>query len=77
MTAGPAASTPRASHPGGASRRLAGGADFGRRFMRHREGLLGLAIIGGFAVLAIAPELFVGPLQSVITATGSRLEPPG
>ena len=29
-----------------------------------------------FAVLAIAPTLFVGPLETVTTATGGRLEPP-
>ena len=29
-----------------------------------------------FTVLAIAPQLFVGPLETVVTATGGRLEPP-
>jgi hypothetical protein len=50
--------------------------DFWRRFLRRREGVLGIAIIGFFAGLAIAPELFVGPLQTVTTATGGRLQPP-
>ena len=45
--------------------------------MRRREGVVGLAIIGFFAALAVAPDLFAGPLQTVTTATGARLEPPG
>jgi peptide/nickel transport system permease protein len=50
--------------------------DFGRRFFRRREGVLGIVIIGFFAGLATAPDLFAGPLQTVITATGGRLQPP-
>jgi peptide/nickel transport system permease protein len=51
--------------------------DFGRRFVRHREGLLGLAIIAFFAGLAIVPDVVAGPLETVTTATGGRLQPPG
>lgn len=49
---------------------------FGRRFARRGDGVLGLAILSIFAVLALAPQLFVGPLQTVTTATGTPLEPP-
>jgi len=44
--------------------------------VRRPEGLLGLVIIVFFAVLAIAPEVFVGPLETATTASGDRLEPP-
>jgi peptide/nickel transport system permease protein len=57
-------------------RRLDRAREFGRRFVHHREGVLGLAIIGLFGGLAIVPDLLVGPLQTVITATGGRLQPP-
>ena len=56
--------------------RVAGWRDFGRRFLGRREGLIGLAIILFFSILAIAPSFFVGPLETVTTATGGRLEPP-
>ncbi len=36
----------------------------------------GVAILAFFAVLAIAPVFFVGPLETATTATGARLEPP-
>jgi peptide/nickel transport system permease protein len=38
--------------------------------------MLGAAILVFFGVLAMAPELFVGPLQTVVTATGGRLQSP-
>ena len=44
--------------------------------MRRREGLAGLAIIGFFVALAIFPEFFAGPLQTVTSASGGRLQPP-
>jgi peptide/nickel transport system permease protein len=47
-----------------------------RRFASHRSGVLGLLILATFAVLALAPELFVGPLQTVTTATGDSLVGP-
>jgi peptide/nickel transport system permease protein len=50
--------------------------DFARRFSRRRDGLIGLAILLFFSVLAIAPALIVGPLETVTTASGTALEPP-
>ena len=47
------------------------------RFARRRDGLIGGLILLAFAVLAIAPDLFVGQLESVVTATGDRFDPPG
>lgn len=49
---------------------------FARRYAGRADGVFGLIILTGFAVLAMAPELFVGPLESVITATGRAFEPP-
>ena len=56
--------------------RVAGARTFGRRFASRKDGVLGLAILIVFAVLALAPTLFVGPLQTPVTATGAPLEPP-
>jgi peptide/nickel transport system permease protein len=47
-----------------------------RRLIRRPEGLFGVVILAIFTALAIAPSLFVGPLQTAVTATGGRLEPP-
>ncbi len=49
---------------------------FLRQVASRRTGLVGLLILVFFAVLAIVPDLVVGPLQTVTTATGDRLEPP-
>ena len=49
---------------------------FGARYVRRGDGVVGLAILLVFAVLAIAPSVFVGPLETATTATGSSLEPP-
>ncbi len=38
--------------------------------------MIGAVILAMFAVLALAPDLFVGPLQTVTTATGGPLDPP-
>jgi peptide/nickel transport system permease protein len=46
------------------------------RALRRTDGVVGVAILTVFAVLAIAPELFVGQLESVVSATGKALEPP-
>ena len=51
-------------------------ADFLRRFAGRRDGLVGGSILLVFTILAIAPWLFVGPLESVVTATGGRFEAP-
>jgi peptide/nickel transport system permease protein len=55
---------------------MAGWRDFGRRYLRRPEGVIGLLIILFFAVLAIAPNILVGPLETATTATGARLDPP-
>jgi peptide/nickel transport system permease protein len=47
-----------------------------RRVARRPDGLAGIVILGFFMVLAAVPELLVGPLQTAVTATGGRLEPP-
>ena len=47
-----------------------------RELLRQRSGLVGIVVLLAFTVLAIAPELFVGPLQTAATATGPRLQPP-
>jgi len=49
---------------------------FAGRFARRSDGVLGLSILLVFTVLAIAPAFFVGPLESVTTASGGPLEPP-
>ena len=56
--------------------RVRGWRDFWSRFVRRKDGIIGLLILGFFAALALAPSFFVGPLQTVTTATGGRLEPP-
>jgi len=50
--------------------------DFARRFLRRRDGVAGLVILLFFTALAVAPALFVGPLETVTTASGTALEPP-
>jgi peptide/nickel transport system permease protein len=49
---------------------------FARRFAGRADGVVGLAILLFFSVLALAPSLIVGPLETVTTATGTSLEPP-
>ena len=49
---------------------------FGRRFMRRSDGVIGLAILLVFAVVAVFPTLFVGSLETATTASGTSLEPP-
>jgi peptide/nickel transport system permease protein len=44
--------------------------------VRRPEGLIGLVILAVFVVLAAAPNLIVGPLQTAVTASGGRLKPP-
>jgi peptide/nickel transport system permease protein len=50
--------------------------DFVARFGRRRDGLLGAVILLFFVVLAIAPDLLVGPLESVVSASGKHFEAP-
>lgn len=49
---------------------------FARRFSTRRDGLVGLALLLVFTVLAVAPELFVGKLENVTTASATALAPP-
>ena len=58
---------------GRAGRRARG---FLERVLGRSDGLVGIAILSVFTLLAIAPDLFVGPLQTIVTATGKPLEPP-
>ena len=60
----------------GARWRLRNARQFARRFAARRDGVVGAAILVLFALLALAPQLFVGALQTVTTATGGPLEPP-
>lgn len=50
--------------------------DFAAQFLGRGDGLVGLAILLVFALLALFPDLFVGPLQSVTSATGEPLQGP-
>ncbi len=56
--------------------RLRNARAFGRRYAARTDGVVGAAILVLFAALALAPALFVGPLQTVTIATGTALEPP-
>ena len=76
MTAGQAAAAGRGRPTTRWGLRVAGWRDFGRRFLRRPEGRIGLIIIAFFTIVAIAPNVFAGPLETVTTASGGRLEPP-
>jgi len=65
--------TPIPSRRGATIRRAAG---FSGQFLTRGDGLGGFVILAVFAVLALAPTLFVGPLENVITASGQPLQPP-
>jgi peptide/nickel transport system permease protein len=56
--------------------RLRNARQFARRYARRQDGVVGAVILLVFAVLAIAPTLIVGPLETVTTATGAPFEPP-
>jgi peptide/nickel transport system permease protein len=56
--------------------RLRGIRSFTVRFLSRPDGQVGSLIMLVFAILALAPELFVGPLETAITATGRRLAAP-
>lgn len=49
---------------------------FMRQFGRRRDGVVGIVVLAVFALLALAPSVFVGPLQTATTATGASLEGP-
>jgi peptide/nickel transport system permease protein len=57
-------------------RRLASSGDLLRRLLRRPDGLVGGVILVVFALLAVVPDLLVGPLQTAVTAVGPRLSPP-
>ena len=56
--------------------RLRNACEFLGRYAQRKDGVVGAVILLVFAVLALAPQLFVGPLQTVTTATGASLDPP-
>ena len=56
--------------------RLRNAREFLGRYAQRKDGVVGAVILLVFAVLALAPQLFVGPLQPVTTATGASLDPP-
>ena len=56
--------------------RIRGGRAFGRRFLRRRDGLVGISVLLFFSILAVAPQLFVGPLETVTTSSGQSFEAP-
>jgi peptide/nickel transport system permease protein len=58
------------------ARPVGGVLTFARRLLRRPDGYAGVAILAVFTVLAIIPEILVGPLQTAITAEGPRLSPP-
>jgi peptide/nickel transport system permease protein len=50
--------------------------DLLRALLRRPSGLIGILILLVFSVLALVPDLFVGELETAVTATGERLQPP-
>jgi peptide/nickel transport system permease protein len=67
---------PMAEAPVLARRRGAGAWDVFRQLLRRPNGFAGVLILAVFGVLAIAPNFLVGPLETAVTATGGRLQPP-
>lgn len=47
-----------------------------RGLLRHPSGLVGIVILTVFIFLALVPDLLVGKLETAVTATGGRLQPP-
>jgi peptide/nickel transport system permease protein len=60
----------------GSHMRLRSAREFGRQFAKSRTGVAAVIVLIVFTILAIAPGFFVGPLQTVTTATGAHLQPP-
>ena len=67
-----ATAVPRPPRP----RRLRSARDFASRFSTRTDGIVGVAILVVFAILALAPAFFVGPLENAVTASGAPLDPP-
>jgi peptide/nickel transport system permease protein len=57
-------------------RRLGAPRDLIGRLIRRPDGLVGLVLLVVFAILAVVPDLLVGPLETAVTADGPRLGPP-
>jgi peptide/nickel transport system permease protein len=58
------------------SGRLGRVADFGGRLLSRGDGLIGVAILVVFGLLALFPDLFSGPLEDITTITGQPLQAP-
>jgi len=56
--------------------RVAGMRSFASRYVRRADGMVGLIVLVFFAVLALFPNLFVGPLETAVRATGNAFDPP-
>ena len=56
--------------------RMRGLREFAARFSTRTDGIVGVAILTVFVILALAPALFVGPLENAVTASGLPLDPP-
>jgi ABC-type dipeptide/oligopeptide/nickel transport systems, permease components len=56
--------------------RLGGMRDFARRYARRADGMIGLIVLILFALLALFPDLFVGPLETAVRATGHSFDSP-
>ena len=76
MTTVPATPTARSLRSERWRLRAQGARTFARRFSKRGDGVFGLAILLFFTLMALFPQLFVGPLETVVTASGSTLEPP-
>ena len=50
--------------------------DLLRALLRRPSGFIGTLILVVFSVLALVPDVFVGDLQTAVTAAGERLQPP-
>ncbi len=57
-------------------RQVARSNGFAQQLASRRSAVIGIAMLGLFAAFALAPGLFTGPQETVLTASGSRLEPP-
>jgi peptide/nickel transport system permease protein len=55
--------------------RIKGARTFIGRFAHRTDGVIGFVILIFFTIMAIAPQLFVGPLETATTASGTALEP--
>jgi peptide/nickel transport system permease protein len=49
---------------------------FAKSYMKRTDGVIGLVILILFAVMALFPNLLVGPLETATTASGTSLEAP-